>query len=130
MNIAEVSKMTNLTPSTLRYYEKINLIPHVERLENGKRNYSKNDVLLIDFIQCMRNVGLSIETLQLYTKLVSQGESTVRLRKHMLESEKDKLLKKREQIDATIEILTDKIDNYERRVVKTEQKFKGYDFNE
>lgn len=130
MDITEVSKVTNLSPSTLRYYEKIQLIPHVERLDNGKRNYSEEDVLLINFLHCMRNVGLSIETLQEYTKLVSKGESTIKLRKQILEVEREKLIRKQKDIETTIDLLTDKIANYESRVILTENKFRGYDFNE
>lgn len=130
MNITEVSKVTNLSASTLRYYEKIKLIPHVDRTKNGKRNYSEEDIMLINFIYCMRNVGLSIDTLQEYTKLVSKGESTVELRKQILEVEKEKLINKKKDIENTIDMLSDKIENYENRIVITENRFKGYDFHE
>ena len=63
MNIAEVSKKFGLTADTLRYYERIGLLPAVARNKSGNRNYSSIDCERIEFIKCMREAGLSIEVL-------------------------------------------------------------------
>ena len=63
MTIAEVSKKVNLSADTLRYYERIGLIPEVNRTESGIRNYTEEDLGWIEFSKCMRNAGMSIEAL-------------------------------------------------------------------
>ena len=40
MTIAEVSQKYGLTPDTLRYYERMGLLPAIQRTESGVRNYS------------------------------------------------------------------------------------------
>lgn len=61
MTIAEVSKKYDLTPDTLRYYEKIGLISNVPRTKSGIRNYDDKTCNQIEFIKCMRNAGVEIE---------------------------------------------------------------------
>ena len=69
MTIAEVSKKVNLSADTLRYYERIGLIPEVNRTESGIRNYTEEDLGWIEFSKCMRNAGMSIEALIEYIKI-------------------------------------------------------------
>ena len=78
MTIAEVGKKYNLTPDTLRYYERIGLISGVPRNHNGIRNYDNRTCDRIEFIKCMRNAGVEIEILIEYIKLFEKGKSTDR----------------------------------------------------
>ena len=50
MTIAEVSKQYNISADTLRYYERIGLIPPVNRNKNGIRDYTDEDCKWVDFI--------------------------------------------------------------------------------
>jgi DNA-binding transcriptional MerR regulator len=68
MTIAEVSKKFDLTPDTLRYYEHIGLIPHVNRNKSGLRDYTEDDCRWVGFIKCMRNAVLPIEVLNEYVR--------------------------------------------------------------
>lgn len=70
MTIAEVSKKYNLTADTIRYYEKIGLIPTVPRTEKGIRNFDEESCNWIEFIKCMRNAGMEIEILLEYVNLL------------------------------------------------------------
>ena len=63
MMIAEVSKRYELSQDTLRYYERIGLIPNVNRNKSGIRDYTDEDCKWIEFVKCMRNAGLQIEVL-------------------------------------------------------------------
>lgn len=54
MTIAEVAEKYSLTPDTLRYYERIGLLPKVGRTPGGIRDYKKQDCDWIVFIKCMR----------------------------------------------------------------------------
>lgn len=113
MTISEVSKKYNITADTIRYYEKEGLIPTVPRDKNGIRDFDENSCGWIEFIKCMRSAGLEIETLKRYVSLFRQGTKTVKERKILLIEQREKLLKKQEDIKATLDRLNYKIEKYE-----------------
>ena len=94
MTIAEVSKKYDLTPDTLRYYERIGLLSGVPRNSNGIRNYDEVSCKRIEFIKCMRNAGVEIEILIEYMSLFEKGKSTVEARKKLLEEQREKIASK------------------------------------
>ena len=63
MTISEVSKKYDISTDTLRYYERIGLLPPVPRTKSGLRDYDDNSCKSVEFIKCMRNAGLPIEAL-------------------------------------------------------------------
>lgn len=113
MTIAEVSKKYDLTPDTLRYYERIGLLNKVPRTENGIRNYDDESCKRIEFVKCMRLAGVEIEVLIEYMSLFEKGKSTVTARKRLLEEQREKLLEKQKNINETIDKLNYKIGLYE-----------------
>ena len=113
MTIAQTSKKYDLTPDTLRYYERIGLISSVPRTENGIRNYDEKTCRRIEFIKCMRNAGVEIEILLEYMKLFEEGKSTVSARRQLLEEQRTKLLVKQKNINETIDRLNYKIELYD-----------------
>ena len=74
MKIAEVSEQFGLSIDTLRYYERVGLIPPVNRNESGIRDYNELDLRRVDFIKCMRSAGLPVEVLIEYVGLVQKGD--------------------------------------------------------
>ena len=84
ISIGEVAKETGLSEDTLRYYERIGLTPRVEREASRHRRYTPPDVQWLKFVQRMRSTGMSIETLQRYTALLREGESTAEERRQIL----------------------------------------------
>lgn len=113
MTIAEVSKKYGLTQDTIRYYEKICLIPPVPRNSSGIRNFDERSCGWIEFIKCMRNAGLSIEVLTKYVELFNKGKSTLKERKELLIGQREKLLEKQEDIKKTLDRLNYKIELYD-----------------
>ena len=113
MTIAEVSKKYGLTQDTIRYYEKIGLIPPVPRNSSGIRNFDERSCGWIEFIKCMRNAGLSIEVLTKYVELFNKAKSTLKERKELLIGEREKLIEKQEDIKKTLERLNYKIELYD-----------------
>lgn len=113
MTIAEVSKKYDITPDTLRYYERIGLIPTIPRTENGIRNFDEKSCRWIEFIKCMRNAGMEIEILLEYINLFKKGKITVQARKELLEEQRNKLVEKQKNINATIERLDYKLKLYD-----------------
>ncbi len=121
MTIAEVSRKYELTADTLRYYERVGLIPKVNRNKNGIRNYTEQDCKNVEFIKCMRGAGLPIEVLIEYVTLLEQGDETVEARKDILIEQRKELVKKMKEIKTTIERLDYKIDRYENFSKKEKQ---------
>ena len=121
MTIAEVSKKVNLSADTLRYYERIGLIPEVNRTESGRRNYTEKDLGHLEFIICFRNAGVSIETLIEYMRLYKQGDSTLEARKQLLILQREIMQKRLDEIQETFERLNFKIDNYEKLLIEREK---------
>ena len=89
MKIAEVSKKYGLSTDTLRYYERIGLLPNVARTASGIRDYSEQDCARVQFVKCMRGANVSIEALIEYMNLFEQGDGTVEARKALLEEQRD-----------------------------------------
>ena len=93
MTISETAKKYDLTPDTLRYYERIGLIPPVRRNASGLRDYDQEACRWVEFIKCMRSAGLPIEVLIEYVQLFRQGDATVDARLELL-TEQRRLLRK------------------------------------
>ncbi len=113
MRIQEVSKLYGLSADTLRYYERIKLIPVVPRNAGGIRDYDEVSLQWIEFIKCMRGAGLPIEKLITYVELYQQGDETIVARKQLLIEERDHLLQRMNELQATLERLNEKIERYE-----------------
>jgi MerR family transcriptional regulator, aldehyde-responsive regulator len=125
MNISQVAKKFDLTAATLRYYERVGLIPPVNRKDSGIRDYDEDDIKWIEFIKCMRNAGLTIESLIEYTSLFTEGERTLEVRKSILVDERKKLIEKRIEIDETIKRLDKKIEGYDGLLLEKEDELKS-----
>lgn len=121
MTIKEVCESFKLSADTLRYYEKIGIIPKIPRNENGIRNYDHYSLEWIKFIKCMREAGLPIKILVEYVELVKQGEATNQIRKNILVIQKNKLEEKLKTLKNTIDILEYKIQNYNKLMLEAEK---------
>jgi len=121
MKIAEVSERFEISSDTLRYYERIGLIPPVNRNGSGIRDYNELDTRRVEFIKCMRSAGLPIEVLIEYMDLVQQGDSTVEARKEILKQQRAQLAARMDEMQETLDLLDYKIEVYEKALLKKEQ---------
>ena len=112
MTINEVSKKYDISEDTLRYYERIGLLPKVPRKKSGIRDFDDNSCKWIEFIKCMRSAGMRIESLIEYMNLFQEGKETVTARKNLLLGQREILEEKRKDITKTIERLDYKISLY------------------
>jgi DNA-binding transcriptional MerR regulator len=120
MTIAEVSKKYNLTADTLRYYERIGLLPPVPRTQGGFRDYDEESCRWIELMKCMRSAGVQIDALIEYVRLFRQGDATAAQRKALLEQQRDQLTVRMEEMQSSLDRLNDKIDMYNRTLTKGE----------
>ncbi len=121
MKIAEVSEQHGISTDRLRYYERIGLLPPVNRNESGIRDYSDLDLQRVEFIKCMRSAGLPVEVLVEYMELVLQGDKTIEARKKILVEQRDLLAARMKEMQKTLDLLTHKIEGYENAVLKKEK---------
>lgn len=125
MTIAEVSKNFHLSPDTLRYYERIGLIPPVHRNSSGFRDYTETDCRRIEFIICMRSAGLPLEVLIEYMQLYMQGDETIPARKEILIHQRDKLAQRIADMQKPLDRLNQKISIYDERLLRREHELLG-----
>lgn len=121
MKIAEVSEQYGISADTLRYYERVGLIPPVHRNDGGIRDYNELDLRRVDFIKCMRSAGLPIEVLIEYVGLVQRGDKTIEARKEILKEQRELLVSKMKEMQKTLDILDHKIEVYEKSCSKKEK---------
>jgi MerR family transcriptional regulator, aldehyde-responsive regulator len=121
MKIMEVSEQYGISSDTLRYYERIGLIPPVNRNGSGIRDYTELDIRRVEFAKCMRSAGLPIEVLIDYMELVQHGDGTIEARKEILKEQRELLLSRMQEMKKTLDILDHKIEVYENAVLKKEK---------
>lgn len=117
MTIEEISQEIGLSADTLRYYEKIGLLPNVPRDNSGKRNYDENFINWIKFIQTLKNSGMSLNDIIEYINLAKCGNNTYQERKNLLIKSKQILLEKMSNLQSMIEKANYQINNYDNILV-------------
>ncbi|WP_322199263.1 MerR family transcriptional regulator [Acutalibacter intestini] len=116
MTIKEVSEKYHISQDTLRYYERVGMIPRVTRSSSGHRDYQSGDLGWVELAKCLRNAGLTVEAIVDYVHLSQQGEDTIPARLELLKHQRQALLDQRGQIETALERLDRKIDIYEKKI--------------
>lgn len=122
MTISEVSKKYGISTDTLRYYERVGLIPKVGKNKSGNREFTEVDCNWVEFIKCMRGAGISVESLIDYVKLFQEGDYTIKARKQILVEEYEILSEKIKKMQEVQERLKFKIESYEKTILEYEEK--------
>ncbi len=125
MTIAEVSKRYEISVDTLRYYERIGLLPPVNRAKSGFRDYTEGDCQWVSFIKCMRAAGIPVEALIDYVALFQQGDSTREARRQILVEQKELLQGRVDEQLRTLEYLERKIQSYDQWNPGAEERLLG-----
>lgn len=116
MTIKEVSEKYDIPAETLRYYERVGVIPPVTRTPGGIRDFSGEDISWVEHARCMRSAGLPVEALIEYLRLYREGDSTFQARLDLLSQQRELLLEQRKKLNETIAKLDYKISRYETAV--------------
>lgn len=114
MTIAEVSRRYGLTADTLRYYERIGLIPPVPRGAGGVRCYDEDSCRWIELMKCMRGAGVRIEALIEYVALYRRGNETLDARRELLVEQRRQLRQRMAEMQESLDRLDYKISLYEQ----------------
>ena len=99
MTITQASKKYDISVDTLRYYERIGLIPPVPRTSSGVRDYDEASCGWIELMKCMRAAGVQIEALIRYVALFRQGDETLEERRALLEEQTARMADMQHSLD-------------------------------
>lgn len=116
MTIREIAAKTNMSTDTLRYYERIGLLPPVPRNAAGIRNYDEyfvNFINFINFIKKLKASGMSLEHIIDYIRLAEMGDATIQERKKLLAEAREMLLDKINSLQLVAELADYQLRNYE-----------------
>src|ERR1041385_2839610 len=109
LTVKKASEFTGLTAHTLRYYERIGLIEPVARNAGGHRRYAQTDLEHLMFLHCLRDSGMSIQGMQRYATLASQGRVTLDDRRGLLEAHKREVQARIRELEEKLPIIEAKI---------------------
>jgi DNA-binding transcriptional MerR regulator len=111
--IAEAAHRSGLSIDTLRYYERIQLIDPPARDAGGRRAYTDDDLVWLEFLTKLRMTGMPIRMMREYAKLRHQGVSSAGRRKQILIEQRAEVLSRIAELNACLDVLNHKIANYE-----------------
>ncbi|MDO4345546.1 MAG: MerR family transcriptional regulator [Eubacteriales bacterium] len=116
MTISEVSRKYGLTQDTLRYYERVGIIPPVHRASSGLRDYTEEDCSWVELAKCMRSAGLQVEAIARYVSLAQQGDETISERRDLLIEQRKQLKEQLISVQEALKRLDYKISRYDAAV--------------
>ena len=110
--ISEVAAWTGLTAHTLRWYERIGLMPHVDRSHTGQRRFTNRDLRWLAFVGKLRLTGMPVASMVRYAELVREGDHTFAERRELLETTRRDVVSRMAELQDTLAVLDIKISHY------------------
>lgn len=114
--IKDAAARTGLTAYTLRYYDKMGLLPFVERTETGQRRFKEEDFQWLGIISLLKNTGMKLEDIRAYIELCMEGDGTFQQKLAMLQERRNALEEQIETLSNTKKIIDEKISFYEKKM--------------
>lgn len=121
LKISEISEITGLESSTLRYYEEIGLIRDIRKNSSGIRAYTADDLAWIKFVAAMKTAGLAIADIKKFGELYYNQNEDFNDRLCVAKECYDKLLIEKRAIEKGIRFIQKKIAFYESMIVDKEK---------
>jgi MerR family transcriptional regulator, aldehyde-responsive regulator len=106
--IKQVSTLTRLSIDTIRYYEKIGLLPNIKRLPNKHRVFTQADMDRLQMITCMKKANLSLEEVKLYLGISETSKMTPEMIAGMLQ-QKEKVKNQMAQLQTVLDFIDEKL---------------------
>ena len=110
--IKQVADLMNVTPVTLRYYDKQGLLPFVGRTEAGYRMFSDDDLGMLRVIDCLKKTGMPIKDIQQFSKWVQMGDASLQERYDMFLERKKTVEAQIEELQNTLKFVEHKCEYY------------------
>ncbi|MGT2833141.1 stress response transcriptional regulator NmlR [Streptococcus halotolerans] len=122
MNIKKAAELVGLSADTIRYYERIGLVPAIPRTTSGIRDFQQTDLDALAFVKCFRAAGVSVESLIEYMALYQEGDKTRQARLEILQEEHQKMQERYDELGQALDRLNLKIQHYQSPTFETEIK--------
>ncbi|PJR11507.1 MerR family transcriptional regulator [Sinorhizobium meliloti] len=123
MKIGELARRSGLSTHTIRYYERIGLLPHADRNPSGQRDYDASILTWIEFLDRLKGTGMPIREMLRYAALREHGVGTEAERSTLLEQHRERVRAHVAELQACLLVLDTKIAGY----AGMEQRIKDYD---
>jgi DNA-binding transcriptional MerR regulator len=123
MKIGTLAKRSGLTAHTIRYYERIGLLPHADRDAGGRRDYDASILVWIEFLGRLKTTGMPIREMLRYAKLREGGDLTATPRRALLVAHREAVRLRIAELNACLLVLDTKIDTY----VETQKRTQSHD---
>jgi DNA-binding transcriptional MerR regulator len=121
MKIGDIAEQTGLTAHTIRYYERIGLLPFAPRDSTGQRVYDASILTWIEFLGRLKTTGMSIQEMLRYAGLRAQGVATEEARCKLLAEHRDQVRLRVAELQACLLVLDNKIAGYANAQLRTEK---------
>jgi len=120
MKIGELAALTGLSAHTIRYYERIGLIPYAMRDQTGQRAYDRSVLDWIEFLGRLKTTGMPIQGMLRYAQLRAAGPATERERGELLAAHRDAVRAQVAELQACLLVLDKKIEGYSHATQRNE----------
>lgn len=121
MKIGEVAKQSGLSAHTIRYYERIGLLPYAFRDQSGRRDYSADILVWIEFLGRLKATGMTIRNMSRYAELREQGITTEVDRCELLIKHRQQVREHVSELQNSLLVLDTKISNYTKSINKDDE---------
>ena len=121
-SIGEIAKMTGLSPSTLRFYDKEGLLPGLKR-QGGKRIFDESHIETLRIIECLKRSGLEIRDIRKFMELTTKGSASYAQRRELMEERRLKTLEQIEELQKTLAVLEYKCWYYDEALSRGNEDF-------
>ncbi|MEQ5869901.1 MerR family transcriptional regulator [Sagittula sp. NFXS13] len=112
MKISDLARRSGFSTDTLRYYEKIGLVPRAARDAGGWRVYDASTLTWLAFLDRLRATGMPMRDRLTYARLRAEGDHTGPERRQLLEAHRDEVRARVAQLQDCLTVLDTKIDSY------------------
>jgi DNA-binding transcriptional MerR regulator len=116
LTIAEAAELAGISAHTIRYYERAGLLAPIERTESGHRRFAAEDIEWIVVITKLRATGMPIRRIREYAELVREGDGNELERLALLESHREEVLRRLDEVQQNLELVDYKIALYRKRL--------------
>ena len=122
-SIGEVSRMFDLPASTLRYYDKEGLLPHIQRQGTGIRRFDQQTIEALRVIECLKKSGMEIKDIKQFMAWCAEGPVTYSKRLELFRQQRAKVEQEKARLEKTLAMIDFKCWYYSQAVATGSEAF-------
>lgn len=115
-SIGDVSNITGIASSKLRYYDREGLLPTIRRSNGGIRVFTELEINTLKIIECLKSSGMSIKDIKQYMDLYAEGDSTLYQRRNLFYERMEVVKEQMKILENTMAIIKLKCWHYDASI--------------